>query len=94
MKLKHVRHGAVKPQKAARSQKPINATAHKRHGTLSLTRLISLCSPNAAVAKYAWFAFVGLWSLSFGAMTTSVEMCSGAVEKYCNHRSWKGVMVY
>jgi hypothetical protein len=76
MKLKHVRHGAVKPQKAARSQKPINATAHKRHGTLSLTRLISRCSLDAAVAKYASFEFVGLWSLSFGAMTTTAWSCA------------------
>lgn len=33
----HLRHGAVNPQKAALSQKAINAMTHKRHGTLSLT---------------------------------------------------------
>jgi hypothetical protein len=33
-----LRHGASKPQKAALSQNPINATIHRRQGTLSLVR--------------------------------------------------------
>lgn len=36
----NVRHGAVIPQNAALSQKPIIATIQSRHGTVSLTRRI------------------------------------------------------
>ena len=40
--LEDVRHGAVRPQNAARSQNPMSATTHSRQGTLSRTRRSSL----------------------------------------------------
>ena len=39
----HVRHGAVRPQNAARSQKPMAATIHSCQGTASRTRRNSPC---------------------------------------------------